>query len=595
MVKDGRYDGMVKFIADDLLVFAFFFIPFLNLSPVACGVVFLSSITSMLMKLRWNGVKSGFSINKESILVLSFMAFCIVSFLFIDIDSKQFMRLVFQLRLPFLMLSVAFLFRDTHSFRIHSAMLSFSIGVYATLAVVFAVFIHSLFTAFDNVPYSYVNIKSCFQCVVGLIQHRTYLCFNLLTAFLSFYFYFASKWTLKKVVFMVCLLAVTFVVIFMTEARISLLSFLWVVFAVFIRELKRRMSGWRFYAFLFISLLLVMVVLFRSTRINNIILSLFDGSADFRNIDPRARIWSCGWTIFLESTNHWIGIGSGSAMNALQNIYLRESFLDGLDSRWEMHNQYLEVLVENGFVGFILFILLLGYPLFEKSGRRSFYLIWIPALCVNLFFESMLSRSLGTYSIISVILLSGLSDKVDSKPHNTVVLKIFSILFLVALFCFTVKYVLMDKSRAFSHFQRCFEKVDVLPGNPPSVLSGEHGLKIDNHIQTNSWRNNAYMYYKFDEKSVQKTDSVEFSLYVYASEDFDADNLFIRVEERNQVGYNVDYKLEKRGEWQKLIYSKRGHFGNVNFLITCSMRDVPDFSGLRGFAIFAKPEINIIH
>lgn len=591
MVRCGGSDVLGR-LRIDLLVFAFFFVPFVNFSPVACGTILLCSLISMVLALV-RKEKCG-KLNVISLVTLGFMLFISLTSMLLLSDYHDFTRLQFQIRLPLLLFSLAFLFCGVTSLPIARVLTSFALGAYGMALVVLIVFSCSVVMDFDNVPRSFMNLSLCFQSVVGIVVHRTYMCFDLLTALLAFYFRFSRAWCRRNIIIFSVLFVFTGLFVFLTDARLALFSFLFLSFCIIIMELRRFFQGWRIWVCLGGVLLLLIVLLFQNDRVNNIFLSFEDASFSWSDVDPRVRIWSCGWELFKECPHPLFGYGCGAAKDLLHEFYLKSGFSLAANANWEMHNQFMEVLVENGILGLLFFVGMLMLPMFVKSPFRKFYLVWIPILCFNLFFESMLSRSIGTYPIAAVLLLAGISDKKEDRCPSASWRWFCLIGSVVAVLCVSVKYIMKDKKNEFMTFQLGFEQVDVLPGDVPKELEGVSGLRIDNRVISDVWYDWATMYYRVDKHSVDASDSISFSLYVYVSEDFDADVLEIRMEERQRKAYEVPYDMQRKGEWQLLSINEKGAYGNVVFLISCLKRGIPDFSFLNGYAIFAKPEINII-
>ena len=575
-------------VVDELLVFAFFFVPFVNFSPVACGVVVLCSLFSLI------GGVSGIMRNRPNVmfvLVFAFMIYASLSSLLLHAEACSFTRLQFQIRLPLLLFALAFLIRGRIPSR--RAMKSFAFGSYGMALIVLLVFAYSLVADFDNVPRSFMNIRLCFQSVVSIVVHRTYMCFDLLTAVLVFYYLFSDSWSKRKVFFFLTIYVFTGLFVYLTDARVSFLSFLFLSFCLFSLELRRRIPGWKGWVMMLFALVVLFLLLLRSERVNNILISLNDSTFSLAEADPRFNIWSCGWELFKRSPHPLWGYGCGMAGELLQEVYEERQYATAIESHWEMHNQFLEVLVENGAVGLLLFVGMLSFPMFRKNSLRSFYRIWIPMLCINLFFESMLSRSIGAYPIAAVLLMAGLSDEKEDFTPSKGWRWFCLVSSLIAVLCLSVKYIQKDKKSAYASFQRFFERVDALPGDLPQDLVGAYGLQIDNRIETEKWHEWATMYYCFDRSSVSESDSVSFSIYMYTSEDFDAETLEIRVEERRCKAYEAQYDMSRRGEWQLLSIHEKGLYGNIVFNIMCLKKGVNDFSSLSGFAIFAQPRINI--
>lgn len=587
-------ENILEFTANDLLVFAFFFIPFINVFPVALGVIVFSSIVSIAISLFLRPNVKNFGLNTLSLLVLIFMIFTILFSLPVLEEIKSYVRLEFQLRLPMILLPIAFLFRGMASFHVKKAMAAYACGALATSIVMLIVFIFSLISSFDNISYTFDNILLCFQCVVTMVIHRTYSCFNLITALLIFYFLFHDSWNKKRIAFFSTITVFTVIFVFMSGARISAVSLLWILFVIALREIRRLFNGWLFYVLsIAVGILLLVIILSCNERVNNLIVSLVDGSTSWIELDPRFKIWRCGWLLFSEIPHPWIGMGSGSTNTLLQEIYIREQFTEGIDSHWNMHNQFLEILVENGVLGLLLFLTIIFAPILIKSKLRMFYLIWIPALIVNLFFESMLSRSLGTYSITSILLLAGFINEKEIIPTHPSIRRLFLVLSSIAVFSFSLKYILVDKTKAFSIFQPNFSKVEILPGNVPVDLKDASGWRIDSRTASSTWSEWATMYHIFEKHVLEKDDRYHFSLYVYVSEDFDAERLFISVEERQRVVTEVSYNMDQKGMWQLLDIDANGLHGNTAFLLSCYKCKATDFSKVKGFAIFANPKIKI--
>lgn len=593
MVKALRNNPICSFVEDELSVFAFFFIPFLKVSPVASGVIVLSSIISIIAYFLNGQNRRRPNINLVSLSILLFMIYTIVSSLFVVQESKSFVRLVFEIRLPMLLLSLAFFLRGPIPFHPKRALVYFAMGACASVIVTLIVFVHSLFTAFDNLSYSFINVQLCFKSVMSLISHRTYIFFNLITALIIFYFLYSEKWSKKRVVFFISFTAFVAFLVFLSDARISLLTFLWVLLFMASREMKRYWGWGKSILVIFLVIGALCFILLKSPRVNNILLSLYLGAGDWKELDPRFSIWSCGLDLYLGSFHPLIGTGAGSAADMLLAEYNRVGFDQAIESRWEMHNQFLEVLLENGAIGLLLFISVLILPIFLRSRLRLFYLIWIPALCLNLFFECMLSRSIGTYPIVSVLLLSGIVDEKELKCASPLLRRIFLILSAIVVLAVSVKYILLDKRDAYGGFQRGFERVDNLPGNLPDEIDGSYGLKIDSTTISDTWREWAVMYYCLDQRQLKENDSISFSVYFYASEDFNADRLSIRIEERQKNSREEFYDLGKKQVWQKLEISGKGMRGNTLFLVSCKKNNSRDFADMSGFAIFARPVITI--
>ncbi|NOU19906.1 MAG: O-antigen ligase family protein [Bacteroidales bacterium] len=111
--------------------------------------------------------------------------------------------------------------------------------------------------------------------------------------------------------------------------------------------------------------------------------------------DERIGIWKCVPSLIIKQPI--LGYGVGDAKSVLQNEYEKRNMIDGLKSRYNAHNQFLETLIGLGFVGFFSLLLLFIYPIFRliRKGNNFIELMFLGILSINFLFESMLERVAG--------------------------------------------------------------------------------------------------------------------------------------------------------------------------------------------------------
>jgi len=114
----------------------------------------------------------------------------------------------------------------------------------------------------------------------------------------------------------------------------------------------------------------------------------------------RLAIWKCGWSLFLQ--HPLLGVPLGDKQDQLMEVYKEKHFDFALESRRNTHNSYLDVLVNLGIVGLVVF--LLGYiilPLmgcFRKAASGTIDglgIFIILAFAIAMITENWMDRSIG--------------------------------------------------------------------------------------------------------------------------------------------------------------------------------------------------------
>lgn len=105
--------------------------------------------------------------------------------------------------------------------------------------------------------------------------------------------------------------------------------------------------------------------------------------------------------------NHWIGIGSGSF-----GLYMR-----GVDEVYYPHNSFLEVFVENGFVGLLLYIaLVIGF-------LRRFRLNVVTLLALYAFINSLASGNIPGNNLFYILLYISYYIPTSTLTHHYRIVK----------------------------------------------------------------------------------------------------------------------------------------------------------------------------
>jgi O-antigen ligase len=111
-------------------------------------------------------------------------------------------------------------------------------------------------------------------------------------------------------------------------------------------------------------------------------------------IDSRFIIWKAALKIY--ERNIIFGVGTGDVQDELVKEYLKINNKELIEKKLNVHNQFIEFMLENGLIGFVLFISLLVTMFYIAISKwNPLYLIYLFIIVIFFFFESMLYRLAG--------------------------------------------------------------------------------------------------------------------------------------------------------------------------------------------------------
>ena len=125
-----------------------------------------------------------------------------------------------------------------------------------------------------------------------------------------------------------------------------------------------------------------------------------------KSIAQRFVYWNIAWDIF--KTAPLMGIGTGDVADAFNSYYLAHPNLLQQHYQHRTHNQYLTFLLTFGVIGFILFMLVVFYPLFYKRKYLDyFYIVFFIAFALSLLTEDTLETQAGVtfYALFNCLFL----------------------------------------------------------------------------------------------------------------------------------------------------------------------------------------------
>lgn len=131
--------------------------------------------------------------------------------------------------------------------------------------------------------------------------------------------------------------------------------------------------------------------------------------------ESRLSIWKVALKIIKE--NPVLGVGTGDIQDELNKEYSLSGSNDlNVSNNINAHNQFLEIILENGLIGLLLFIsILLVMFSIAWSEQNILYLMFLLIVVFSFLFETMLNRLAGVsfFSLFSFLLLHINSKKIN--------------------------------------------------------------------------------------------------------------------------------------------------------------------------------------
>jgi O-antigen ligase len=135
--------------------------------------------------------------------------------------------------------------------------------------------------------------------------------------------------------------------------------------------------------------------------------------------ESRLTIWKS--SLILISNNFVFGVGTGDIQDELNKEY---NLIPGnnlaVQNNLNAHNQYLEIQLENGIIGLLLFLSIFGMMIYIAiKNRNTLYLIFVISVFISFMFETMLNR-LGGVAFFSLFAFLLLNLKPAKKPDESI-------------------------------------------------------------------------------------------------------------------------------------------------------------------------------
>lgn len=239
-------------------------------------------------------------------------------------------------------------------------------------------------------------------------QHPTYVSmyvvFSIFIAFESFFDRNLNRllkifWLLTVMTFLVSL--------YLLSSRAAILSALILIPVYLFFKLKERKKWWVSVLIIIVAVSILAVLFLNNERFKYYFPEVSDTSVVEKvMLDNRIPIWKS--SIDVIKKNLFLGVGAGDASHQLQKEYLQNGYTEAYYNNLNAHNQYLEVLIGTGLIGFLIFVSILIYMIKRMIINKNLVFgMFIANMLIFFLFESILNRIAGItfFSLFAFLLL----------------------------------------------------------------------------------------------------------------------------------------------------------------------------------------------
>ncbi len=304
-----------------------------------------------------------------------------------DIALKNISRVLTLLLLPTIILS-----HNKEDFNFKKIYYSLGAGLLTGMLICWGFVIESILTnatPLRQAPYFFEWIYSNWNLVKPIGVHPNYFALLIVILVLAIIKTEELKFLRKNKLKLILLLIPFFLFLFELSSRVAMLAF---VLGIIVSVLKNRSIKKGILIGLFIVGLIVLSVKF--DYLGNKFSGLVDGRGNIKV--ERIQRWDFIIREFKKEGKLILGVGSGDTEEIYTRAYINGNFKTALIEGYNAHNQFVEFLVSNGFLGLLVFVWgLLFFALKTKlKGEALSFFITIVLLS---FIESFLCRAKGVF------------------------------------------------------------------------------------------------------------------------------------------------------------------------------------------------------
>lgn len=242
----------------------------------------------------------------------------------------------------------------------------------------------------------------------AIFQHTSYLSmFTLFSVFIALEAFFDPSVTKShRHIWLIVTLVLLVSIYFLSSRALLLAAIIMVPFYLF-RKFKKLEQNKYLGLGVVIVILVFLIISLTNPRVNNYF--KWRSGKDLGDIavkDDRFVIWNSVNNILKQ--NLVLGVGTGDIQDELNKEYLKTGNIKLALANTNAHNQYLEIILENGLIGLIMFLSLFALMFYISiSEKNILYLMFLLIVFFSFMFETMLNRLAGVsfFALFSFLLI----------------------------------------------------------------------------------------------------------------------------------------------------------------------------------------------
>jgi O-antigen ligase len=247
---------------------------------------------------------------------------------------------------------------------------------------------------------------------LSVFHHPTYFSMYLNFAVIIIYYfliYGGDAFYVRSKVALIAMIIVFSIFVVMLSSKMGLITLLVIIFGgTILWFLRSRAVFPSILVFLMVSSLIYISFRYSTTiqdRINEAVKSISEENYSFSTTSARIAIWEVSTDLLKASPV--IGYGTGDVKDELMKEYEKRGYSFLHYKKLNAHNQYLQAAIGLGFIGLLVFLVSILFPLKEIiRGRNMLYAGFLFLVTFNFFTESALETQAGVvfYAIFNALL-----------------------------------------------------------------------------------------------------------------------------------------------------------------------------------------------